>query len=290
MRLMLPGCIRTVRLEPLLQGSFPLPGISSPVCRGTTARRLVASWLACAAAATVVHTSAFGQIPDIVSAVMRAQYGPSKHASAGCWVHGTADLGRYCMKPVQQQVVATQDGSRVYILAEGLPINGDGAIQEIGAHAAPGLVGAFAVALTESGAGASPMWRLIAASKDLRLGSFGRAGASAAKFIRLGPSDYYGWTFVTGGTWQGISVGSHVILAPLGARFANLSTIPSMTEDDQQHSFDIAVDDTVEHVKVYPLVVTRSRVGEAKITGPAAQPKTVPFDDRRWRYAWPASQ
>ncbi len=213
-----------------------------------------------------------------------AQYGERKDAGAGCWIHETVALGSYCMKPVQQHLVAAHDGSRLYVLADGLPMDGNGNIQDVGTHAAPGLVGAFAIELLESPPGGMPEWRLSAASKELRFGSFGRAGVAGAAFVQLGPSDYYGWTFVSGGTWQGATVGLHVILAPRGSHFVNLSTIPSMTEQDQGHRMDIAIDSDSKGVRVYPLIVTKWRLVDGKVTGPAVQTVKIPFDERRWRY------
>jgi hypothetical protein len=241
-------------------------------------------------AKNAVPWTAHGQDSVLVVAVMRSQYGDHWDASAGCWIHKTVDLGSYCMKPVQQHLVAAHDGSRLYLLAEGLPVDGTGAIQEIGTHAAPGLVGAFAIALSGPQGDEAPDWRVLAASKELRFGSFGRAGVAWAKFVLIGPSDYYGWTFVSGGTWQGVTVGSHVILAPLGPRFVDIATIPSMTEEDQEHRIDIAIDDTAKGVRVYPLTVSKRRLLHGKVSGAAIETMTIPFDERRWKYKWPVAE
>jgi hypothetical protein len=244
---------------------------------------------ALAAALAAAPSTVGAQDPAVVESVMRAQYGAQKDPHAGCWIHRSADFGSYCMKPVQQHLIGAHDGPRLYLLAEGLPMDGNGAIQEIGAHAAPGLVGAFAIELNGSAVDAEPKWRVSAASQELAFGSFGRAGVTDAKFVQLGP-DYYGWTFVSGGTWQGMTVGLHVILAPRGPRFVNLSRIPSMTEQDHGHRFDITIDATAKDVKVYPLRVTKWRIADGKVAGPAVQTMTVPFDEQRWRYKWEAAQ
>jgi hypothetical protein len=242
---------------------------------------------ALAAALAAAPSAARAQDPAVVQSVMRAQYGTQKDPHAGCWIHRSADFGSYCMKPVQQHLIEAHDGPRLYLLAEGLPMDGNGAIQEIGVHAAPGLVGAFAIELNGPTGDAAPKWRVSAASQELAFGSFGRAGVTDAKFVQIGP-DYYGWTFVSGGTWQGVTVGLHVILAPRGPRFVNLSTIPSMTEQDQRHRFDIAIDGSAENVKAYPLTVTQWRIVDGKVAGPAVTTVKVPFDGRRWTYRWPA--
>jgi len=241
-----------------------------------------------AMAMVAAPSAALAQNPAIVEAVMRAQYGTRKDLGAGCWIHHAANLGSYCMKLVQQHLVGSHDVPRLYLLAEGLPMDGNGAIQEVGAHAAPGLVGAFAIELNRPAGDAGPAWRVSAASQELPFGSFGRAGVTDARLVQIGP-DYYGWTFVSGGTWQGVTVGLHVILAPRGPRFVNLSSIPSMTEQDQGHRFDIAIDATAKDVKVYPLIVTKWRIVEGKVAGGTVETITVPFDERRRRYAWRAA-
>jgi hypothetical protein len=109
---------------------------------------------------------------------------------------------------------------------------------------------------------------------------------SLAKFVELGPADYYGWMFVSGGTWQGVTVGTHVILAPLGPGFVDLSPIPYMTEKDRGSRFDIAMDKNAKGVTVYPLIVTRWRLMDGKVIAPA-QTMRIQFDQRRWRFKWP---
>jgi hypothetical protein len=235
-------------------------------------------------ALSTLSLSLFAQTPDAetVASIMRERYGTKLNAKHKCWIYTSKNTtwGRYCMKPIQVRRVEAHDGPRLYVLAEGLPIDHfDGTIKETGAHAAPGVVGAFAISL--DGAGKS---KYLAASTELNFGSFGTAGAGTAKFIQLGPSDYYGWTFVSGGTWQGTTVGSHVILAPLGKRFVDVSTIPSMTEGDQNHAYEIAVDTTREDQKVYPLIVTKRFTGDGKKQGAVVATFRVPFDTKAWRY------
>jgi hypothetical protein len=111
------------------------------------AMRSILLGIAGSAALAAVPLSALAQDPEVAEAVMRAQYGAQKDLKSGCWIHRTAGLGSYCMKIVQQHLVGAPDVPRLYLLAEGLPMDGNGAIQEVGAHAAPGLVGAFAVDL-----------------------------------------------------------------------------------------------------------------------------------------------
>jgi hypothetical protein len=236
---------------------------------------------------------AWGQNDEQIAAqVMTAQYG--KPSRDGCWILHTPDLGNYCLKPIQRHRIEAHDGPRVYVLADGLPMSAAGEVEEIGVHAAPGVIGAFALALAGSataatgGPAARPgAWTYLAASKELRFGSFGRANAAGARFTQIGPDDYYGWVFVSGGTWQGITVGEHVILAARGRRFVDISSIPSITEEDQDHEFDIVFDAASRDGKVYPLEVTRRKIGAGGASGPVEDRWKVTFDEHSWRYRWP---
>ncbi len=221
------------------------------------------------------------RVPDaeIAASIMREQYGTKFNANHKCWIYTSQEWGRYCMAQIKSHRIEAHDGPRLYVLAEGIPITPAGEIEKLGAHAAPGVVGAFAVSL-----GAAGKSTYLAASKELNFGSFGQAGAGIAKFVQLGPSDYYGWTFVSGGTWQGTTVGWHHIVAPRGKRFVDISAIPETTEDDQTHSYEIAFDTTREDQKVYPMIVTKRFTGDGKKRGAVVATFQVPFDTKTWRY------
>ncbi len=241
-----------------------------------------------AAAAAMAAEPAAPQTDDaIAAALLGAQYGSARRD--GCYVQRTADLGSFCMKAIHHQRVDVPGGARLYVLADGWPMNAKGEVEDIGTHASPGLVGAFELALGGSGTG--PSRHLIAASKALRFGSFGRSNADGARFTRIGPGDDFAWIFVSGGTWQGISVGSHVILAAHGGRFVNVSDIPAITEQEQGERLDIAVDASSGDRPLYPLIVTRQPVNDrGQPVGAPDRTWTVHFNNRLWKYPWPPGQ
>ncbi len=223
------------------------------------------------------------QSPDaeIVASLMRSQYGPMFDSAHKCWIHKSKDWGLYCMAPIKIHRVDAHGTRRLYVLAEGVPMNLAGDLKEprVGAHAAPGLVGAFAVRL--DGAGKTSV---LAATKELHFGSFGAASAGDAKFLKVGASDYCGWTFVSGGMWMGTIVTWHHIVAPRGTQFVDLSAIPETSEDDQDHTYVIAFDTTQLDRKFFPLLVTKRFTGEGKRFGPATVTFRVPFNTETGRY------
>lgn len=49
------------------------------------------------------------------------------------------------------------------------------------------------------------------------------------------------------------------------------------------------IDATAKDVQVYPGSVAKRRIVEGKVAAGAVETVTVPFDERRWRYAWRAA-
>jgi hypothetical protein len=165
------------------------------------------------------------------------------------------------------------------VLTEGLPANADGQLHDWSSHVASGLVGAFVAALDDRNIAS-----YIAVEKNLRFGTWGRAfGIESARLLELGPSGNFGWVFSTGGTWQGITAASYNILARDGTTVIDVSEIPLITEGDQDHTYDIAVDSSWTGGAFYPLVVTK-RVGDQ---GPKVECFVVHFDTSTWRYKMP---
>src|SRR5262249_4280268 len=111
--------------------------------RRALASPAIAAALLCAAAMSLVPRASHGQTPAITAEVMRARYGGRVDERAGCWMHRTRTGERLCMKPVGERVVSAHDGRRLYLLAEGLPLDANGVPREIGTHAVAGVVGAF---------------------------------------------------------------------------------------------------------------------------------------------------
>ncbi|MGA7177991.1 MAG: hypothetical protein WBX11_00190 [Thiobacillaceae bacterium] len=219
---------------------------------------------------------------DLISAVMKGRYVAGYVSARHCWLYVDKEYGRYCVKPLKSEWVESGDRRRLYLLTSGVPINADGTIDDLPAHVLPGLVGAFALV---KGLDGKP--RYLAATDALMFGSFGASGARSARLTAIGPSDYYAWVFSSGGTWQGISVGSYNILAPRGDKFVDVSTIPVMREDDQAHSYDIAFDSSKSDRRVFPLIVTKQREVRGKRLKPVVDRFVVPFNLRTWRYEMP---
>ena len=216
---------------------------------------------------------------EVVASIMRSQYGLGFNSEHQCWAHKAKGWGLYCMKPINIHRIDAHGVPRLYVLAEGVPMNLAGELQETGAHAAPGVVGAFLVSLDGTG-----KFTVLAATKELHFGSFGAASAGDAKFLKVGAPDYYGWTFVAGGMWMGTIVTWHHIVAPRGTQFVDLSAIPETAEDDQDHTYEIAFDSTQVDQKFFPLLVTKRFNGEGKRHGPATVTFRVPFNTKTWSY------
>ncbi len=216
---------------------------------------------------------------EVVASIMRSQYGSGFNSKHQCWTHKSTGWGLYCMKPINIHRIDAHGVPRLYVLAEGVPMNLAGELEEAGAHAAPGVVGAFLVSLYGTG-----KFTVLAATKELHFGSFGAASAGDAKFLKVGASDYYGWTFFSGGMWMGTIVTWHHIVAPRGTQFVDLSAIPETSEDDQDHTYEIAFDTTQLDRKFFPLLVTKRFTGEGKRFGPATVTFRVAFNTETGRY------
>lgn len=217
----------------------------------------------------------------LVRAIMNDRYPGATSAAHQCWIVAEPKYGPYCVKPAKWQWIESTSGRRLYLLTSGIPMNRDGSIDELPPHAYPGLVGAY---LVEAGVD-KPSY--LAATDALLLGSFGDAGARAARLVQIGPSGYYAWIFVSGGTWQGVSVGHYNVLAPHGRIFEDLSEIPQMREEDQEHRFDIAFDTSSSYGPAYPMIVTRRVIAARSAEARIEDRRVVRFDPKTWRYRLP---
>lgn len=209
---------------------------------------------------------------------MNVRY-PARYVQAqACWLYLDKTYGRYCVRPIKSQWIERSGFRQLYLLTSGMPLTGDDRIETWPAHALPGLVGAFALVAAKDG---TP--KFLEATDAFMYGSFGDSGAATARLIKLGAPDYWGWVFASGGTWQGVSVGQHHILAPRGQRFRDLSAIPTMREDDQGHRYLISYDPATSRGRVYPLTVTKLE----EPGGVEVARLLVGFNFRTWRYVLP---
>jgi hypothetical protein len=232
----------------------------------------------CALACAAAQASAVDDT-QLVSAVMQGRYPAGFVSAQQCWLYLHPQYGRYCVKLLKSQWVSSRDGRWLYLLTAGVPLDAQGSVDALPVHALPGLVGAYAVA-----AGADGAPRYLAATDALMFGSFGDSGASAARLTAIG-ADSHAWVFVSGGTWQGVSVGAWRILAPQRGRFRDLSTIPAMREDDQTHRYQIEFDTSKPEQPMFALLVTK----RAQSGGKGDEPErfVVPYDARERRYLMP---
>lgn len=222
------------------------------------------------------------QARNVIEGTMVEQYGTRYHRGHRCWIHVDREHGMYCMKPIKGDLMRAHDGLRLYLLADGVPIDDRGSL-DAASHASAGLVGAFVLTRDE----VTRKWRVIAAKKDFAFGSSGHSGAARAQLVDMGPSDYLGWRFEHGGMWQGIVVSQQVFLAPLGKSFANLSRLPVIREDDQAHSYSYRFDVTKTDQRVFPVIAEKRRTTQDGRPGQVTRTMLLPFDHKGWVYQLP---
>lgn len=219
-------------------------------------------------------------LESIAADVMRSQYGDTFDTVRNCWATTFEDQGEtldYCMRPGKPQSVSTPRGARLFFIAYSISDFGRTPRRYSYDSLAPGLAGAFAVALDAKGG-----WTLQAASKAEPFGTAGECGCSNATLHRLG-HDLYGWMFSSGGVWQGVTVSNTEIWAPSDGVFKLIGTIPDIREDKQDVSNTVTVDASNESLPHYPLTVTTTHSG--KNIGR----RTIVFDARTMRYDMPGT-
>lgn len=212
------------------------------------------------------------QIDAIVVEVMNQQYGNERSRDGKCWSFKYSDDGLdtdYCMEPRKPELVGPSNRA-MYLLASNRSDDTDafGAVT-------PGLMGAFQVAIEKDGS-----WRYVAKAPALPFGTMGYCGCDKAKFVSLG-DDYYGWMFTSGGTWQGVTVSNHEIVAPHQGTFKDVSDVPEIREDDQDAIYSIEFGTDSGQAGVRPLKVIKA------VSGKVQSERLVPFDEARWEYRMP---
>lgn len=237
---------------------------------------------------------AFGGLGADAAAELSAQkvlssvYGryDKQHA---CWIATEAEnQQRYCMKLDHAETISTDTGPRLYILAAGNAVDAAGA--EDGGHVTPGLVGAFVVAEQQG------QTQILHGKPNITVGANGQAPRQW-RFVKLGPSDYWGWHNVAGDCHQGYCGSRHIILAPYGKTIKNVAGFVASFNDggacgdtrcagrstDLDSKLDIHA--TQIHVPVFPLRITVT--GRDK--GRKLAPKTwiLPFNPAKWAYTQP---
>lgn len=208
-----------------------------------------------------------------------------------CWLTEDDENGqRYCMKIDRSDNITADTGPRLYILTAGEAVDDEG--EPNGSHATPGLIGAFVV---EEHDGQITM---LAGNAKIPLGSNGFAPAQW-KFVKLGPSDYWGWQNESDDCHQGACGSWYSILAPYGKTIRDLTSFAASFDDsgactdseEQCNANSTAIESKLEidasqsSEKVFPLRITVS--GQQK--GQELTPKTwtLNFDPKQWQYVAP---
>lgn len=212
-----------------------------------------------------------------VAALMKQQYGDGFDAKQNCWAFDAQFDGgsgnRYCMRAGAAKVVELQGQRRLYLAAGNV---GDAEGYSYG-HAEPGLMGAFV--LGPDGRGG---WSLLSGDKQLAFGSSGQCGCEDAQLVRIGAATM-AWKFASGGVWQGTVVSYYSLVAAVDGKIVDLSSIPQITEDDQDSEYALSIDDSDTSRPFFPLRVTKTT---QQAGGKSVQSEqTVEFDPGKRSYA-----
>ena len=212
---------------------------------------------------------------EIVAHLLKEEYGGQPDSSGGCtpyvWQSDAGEV-RYCMQAAEPEIVPVGTAYDLYVRTfSRLDAEGSDAYDAI----TPGLMGAFRVRVDPDG-----QWRVLDAAKAMAFGTMGFCGCDRAAFVRLGP-ERYGWMFTSGGTWQGVTVTSHDIVAPRDGGFIDLSAIPEIREDAQDTTYSIRVLEGQSDQQLWPLEVSK------KVAGRPPELRRVSIDAETGLYRLP---
>jgi len=212
----------------------------------------------------------------VVHALLLTRYPEGFDIAHGCWKahYGRGDDAMaYCMRPLPANVV-TESGRRVIYVATASTTDIEGNPEYSYGATDAGVFDAFRAAVTADGNAS-----ITHAGTGMGFGTVGDCGCASADFVALGP-DVHGWVFSSGGTWQGVTVSTHALVAPIGDTFKDVADIPQYVEEDQHIEYRIAIADARGTSTWFPLIVSKYR--NARKLGE----RTVPFDEARGLYAF----
>lgn len=253
--------------------------------------------LAALAAALCIGPALAGELPldgsvdatTLATRFLASVYG-DYDKQRGCWMVTAEEQDfelQYCMKLDRADLVGSNSGRRLYILAAG-----ELADPLSGGHSSAGLAGAFVL---EDHQGRT---ETIAAKDCIPVGGSFGAAPRQWQFIRLGPSDYWGWLSSGGYTQQGVTESRYVVLAPYG------KSVRDLARQGLRAGLDDSGMDCPESAKgcggsawtstvaadsggadsVWPLLLTVSGSSHGKAVNKTF---SVPFDRRSWSYQKP---
>jgi hypothetical protein len=200
-----------------------------------------------------------------------------------CWKTEAEGLN-YCMELDRVDRVNAPAGERLYLLARGSTADGG--------HPTPGLIGAFVLERQQG------RWAMLSGDARMNYGAYGNAPANW-KFVKVGPSDYWGWLNTHGDVHQGYAGSWYIVLAPYGKKIKDLagmtaeySDAGACNEDDkvcEQKTSDL--DSTLEidtsriQDKVFPLRIAVMGKNSGKTLAPQTWEFT--FSEKNWNYVMP---
>jgi len=188
------------------------------------------------------------------------------------------------MKIDRTDMISSATGQRLYVLAAGDAVDDRG--KPSGGHPTPGLIGAF---IAEERNGQTV---IVASNPSIQMGSWGSA-PTKWRFVKFGPSDYWGWQNTTGNTSQGCTCSYYSILAPGGNTIRELAGFSEGFSDEgactnercTSLSSVLEIDSTKIGEKVFPLLITVIGKKEGEILEPKTW--TVLFDTAKCSYVKP---
>lgn len=197
-----------------------------------------------------------------------------------CWHTVAADQNgeqQYCMKLGRMDKVQAGNVKRIYVLALGGIVDDEG--KPAGAHVHTGMVGAFVADIQNGQA------EIVASNAKMPMGAFGNA-PDTWKFVKLSPSDYWGWQSATGDCHHGECYDEHIVLAPYGKTVKNLAGFGGYSSDRESTSVSIAltIDSSSASAKVYPLLLDVTEEKEGKEA--SKQTVKAPFDEKKWQWIY----
>ncbi|MBK8452963.1 MAG: hypothetical protein WAQ53_04655 [Thiofilum sp.] len=209
-----------------------------------------------------------------------------------CWRHNAEGEYFYCFKLDRIDQLETAQSKRLYVLLAGAKYTAGG---ENGAHAEPGMVGAFVFKQV------GEQLTTLVGDPSYEVGSWGKA-PTQWQWVKLGPDHYWGWKNSWSDGHQGAVGSRYTILAPYGKGIKEIADIIESYDDagacmpetgckPSSYSSTLKIDSTQFNNKVFPLILTAS----GKKEGKPIKKKTwiVPFNLNKWQYEeskdWPMS-
>ena len=219
-------------------------------------------------------------VASIVKSVMDDTYSAGYDAKHTCWVYRWKDeqggQTDYCMRPGPAHVVNDHNGKTLFLSTFSVAdIRDDSRFSY--SHDQPGLMGAFKVRL-----GGKQDWTYEAFDAGTDYGTAGDCGCSEPQFVKLSNTGNYGWQFVSGGTWQGITVSDFSIVTPLKGRMQDVSRIPRSLEQAPGVTYGITVKEDPAAKGLFPLQIVKETAGKPSETF------QVSFDVAKGAYVLPA--